>query len=87
MDTAALQRVLTDLRFCRHMAFEGPTGTGSDARIENLYARRGTVSPIICFAGHTDVVPTGNSEAWSSAPFGRLSGDGLLSVRTPVPWT
>ena len=83
MDT--LQRVLTDLGFtCRRMAFEGPSATGSDARIENLYARRGTASPNLCFAGHTDVVPTGNAEAWSSGPFEAEVRDGLLYGRGAV---
>ncbi|MES2860098.1 MAG: succinyl-diaminopimelate desuccinylase [Pseudomonadota bacterium] len=80
-----LERVLTDLGFtCRRMAFEGPTGVGSDARIENLYARRGTASPNLCFAGHTDVVPTGEAAAWSSGPFEAEVKDGLLYGRGAV---
>lgn len=83
MDT--LQRVLTDLGFtCRRMAFEGPTGTGPDARIENLYARRGTASPNLCFAGHTDVVPTGAAEGWSADPFAAEVRDGVLYGRGAV---
>ncbi len=83
MDT--LQRVLTDLGFtCRRMAFEGPSGTGADARIENLYARRGTASPNLCFAGHTDVVPTGAVEGWSSNPFEAEIRDGILYGRGAV---
>ena len=47
MDT--LQRALEGLGFaCRRMRF---------GEIENLYARRGTAGPNLCFAGHTDVVP------------------------------
>jgi succinyl-diaminopimelate desuccinylase len=83
MDT--LQRVLTELGFaCRRMAFEGPTGEGRDARIENLYARRGTASPNLCFAGHTDVVPTGEAAAWSSGPFEAEVKDGILFGRGAV---
>jgi succinyl-diaminopimelate desuccinylase len=83
MDT--LERVLTGLGFtCRRMAFEGPTGVGSDARIENLYARRGTASPNLCFAGHTDVVPTGEAAAWSSGPFEAEVRDGILYGRGAV---
>ena len=37
--------------------------------VTNLWARRGTASPVLCFAGHTDVVPPGNESEWSSAPF------------------
>lgn len=38
--------------------------------VDNLYARYGTAAPHICFAGHTDVVPTGNAAAWAFDPFG-----------------
>ncbi len=80
-----LQRVLTDLGFqCRRMAFAGPTGVGADARIENLYARRGNGSPNLCFAGHTDVVPTGEHTAWTSGPFEAEVKDGLLYGRGAV---
>lgn len=80
-----LQRHLTALGFtCRRMAFEGPGGTGADARIENLYARRGTASPNLCFAGHTDVVPTGPVEGWSAQPFEAEVKDGVLYGRGAV---
>ena len=80
-----LERRLTALGFtCRRLAFEGPGGTGADARIENLYARRGTASPNLCFAGHTDVVPTGPSEQWSSRPFEAEVRDGVLYGRGAV---
>ena len=59
-----LERHLTALGFtCRRLTFEGPGGTGDQARIENLYARRGTAGPNLCFAGHTDVVPVGDVAA------------------------
>src|SRR5690606_20242314 len=65
-----LQRILEGLGFiCRRMPFEGPGGEGVHARIENLYARRGTASPNLCFAGHTDVVPTGAEAGWTADPF------------------
>lgn len=80
-----LERTLTALGFtCRRLAFGDPGGVGANARIENLYARRGTASPNLCFAGHTDVVPTGSSEAWSSAPFGAEVKDGVLYGRGAV---
>ena len=37
--------------------------------VDNLYARYGKATPNFCFAGHTDVVPTGPVEEWSANPF------------------
>jgi len=80
-----LERTLTGLGFtCRRLVFSGPSGEGRDAPIENLYARRGTASPNLCFAGHTDVVPTGAATAWSSAPFAAEVRDGVLYGRGAV---
>lgn len=80
-----LERHLTALGFaCRRLSFEGPGGVGVHARIENLYARRGTASPNLCFAGHTDVVPTGPSDQWSSQPFNAEVRDGVLYGRGAV---
>ncbi|CAN5371640.1 succinyl-diaminopimelate desuccinylase [soil metagenome] len=80
-----LQRVLEGLGFtCRRMPFEGPGGEGVHARIENLYARRGTASPNLCFAGHTDVVPTGAAAGWSADPFLAEVRDGVLFGRGAV---
>jgi succinyl-diaminopimelate desuccinylase len=52
--------------------------------IHNLYARRGNGSPNLCFAGHTDVVPTGAAEAWSFDPFSATLRDGALCGRGAV---
>lgn len=49
--------------------------------VENLWLRRGTEDPIFCFAGHTDVVPTGPLAAWDSPPFEPQIRDGLLYGR------
>ena len=49
--------------------------------VTNLWARRGTAAPLLCFAGHTDVVPTGPREAWSSDPFAPVERDGYLYGR------
>ncbi len=49
--------------------------------IENLYARIGTGSPCLVFAGHTDVVPPGDAAAWRHDPFGGTVADGLLYGR------
>lgn len=49
--------------------------------VSNLWARRGTAAPLLCFAGHTDVVPTGPVEQWASDPFVPTLRDGLLYGR------
>jgi succinyl-diaminopimelate desuccinylase len=49
--------------------------------VENLWLRRGSAGPVFCFAGHTDVVPTGPLTAWESAPFQPEIRDGLLYGR------
>ncbi|MEO8307945.1 MAG: succinyl-diaminopimelate desuccinylase [Pseudomonadota bacterium] len=56
--------------------------------VENFWARRGTQGPVLCFAGHTDVVPTGPLEEWHSDPFkptvvdGRLYGRGAADMKS-----
>ncbi len=71
MDVA--QGALEALGFlCRRMRF---------GEIENLYARRGTARPNLCFAGHTDVVPAGDEGAWTHAPFEAAKVDGVLYGR------
>lgn len=47
----------------------------------NLWARRGAAGPLLCFAGHTDVVPTGPLDAWDSDPFTPTIRDGVLYGR------
>ena len=46
--------------------------------VTNLWARRGASSPVVCFAGHTDVVPTGPLSEWHSDPFVPTVRDGKL---------
>ena len=68
-----LQKALESLGFaCRRLRF---------GEIENLYARYGTQSPNLCFAGHTDVVPVGDAGAWKHDPFAGAVEDGLLIGR------
>ena len=49
--------------------------------VTNLWARRGAAAPLLCFAGHTDVVPTGPLDQWHSDPFVPTLRDGLLYGR------
>ena len=71
-----LEQALTALGFrCRRMRF---------GEIENLYARYGEAAPNLCFAGHTDVVPVGDADAWTSGPFGGEVKAGVLYGRGAV---
>ena len=49
--------------------------------VDNLWARRGNEGPVLCFAGHTDVVPTGPLAQWNSPPFEPTIRDGFLYGR------
>ena len=49
--------------------------------VANLWARRGDDGPVLCFAGHTDVVPTGPREEWRTDPFAPTVLDGMLHGR------
>jgi succinyl-diaminopimelate desuccinylase len=83
---AVLERALTALGFtCTRLAFDsgGP-------RIENLYARLGTAAPNFGFAGHTDVVPPGDTATWRFDPFaatvdsGTLFGRGAADMKSAI---
>lgn len=49
--------------------------------VTNLWARRGDASPVLCFAGHTDVVPPGDEAEWNTDPFEPIFKDGMLYAR------
>lgn len=49
--------------------------------VENLWALHGEGGPVLCFAGHTDVVPTGPREEWHTDPFEPVVRDGMLYGR------
>jgi len=68
-----LEKRLAPLGFrCERMASNG---------VDNLWARRGTASPLLVFAGHTDVVPAGPLEHWQSDPFTPTIREGVLYGR------
>jgi succinyl-diaminopimelate desuccinylase len=58
--------------------------------VTNLWARRGGAHPVVCFAGHTDVVPTGPLSEWHSDPFvptirdGKLYGRGAADMKSSI---
>jgi succinyl-diaminopimelate desuccinylase len=76
-DDAGCLDILIDL--LRPLGFE--CDKISSGGVDNLWARRGSASPLICFAGHTDVVPTGPVEHWTSDPFVPAIRDGVLYGR------
>lgn len=70
---ALMQERLAPLGF----RFETVTSNG----VTNLWARRGDTHPVVCFAGHTDVVPSGPLDQWYSDPFVPTIRDGILYGR------
>ncbi len=76
-DDAGCQQVLADR--LRPLGFTiEPIVCGE---VTNLWARRGTAHPLLCFAGHTDVVPTGPLPEWNSDPFVPVERDGKVYAR------
>lgn len=72
-----LAKVLEEIGFtCHHLPF----GEGAE-RVPNLFARIGSGSPHICYGGHTDVVPPGPLDKWTSGPFDPQIRDGVLYGR------
>lgn len=76
-DDAGCQTVLSERLAA--LGFECDTLVFGD--VTNLWARRGSGSPILCFAGHTDVVPPGDLAEWSSDPFVPTEIDGVIYGR------
>lgn len=76
-----LEGALKPLGFTCHRLTFSDEGTPD---VENLYARYGTEGPVFCFAGHTDVVPVGDADAWRFDPFGAEISDGYLYGRGAV---
>ncbi len=78
---------LTPLGFeCHDLTFDDPAGEPT----RNVYARLGTEGPNFCWAGHTDVVPPGDLDDWTSDPFapeirdGKLYGRGACDMKCAV---
>lgn len=63
------------------MYFGDKNDTGRNAEVKNLWARRGNTAPVVCFLGHTDVVPVGNVNDWRFDPFVPTIADGYLFAR------
>jgi succinyl-diaminopimelate desuccinylase len=92
----SLSSVTPDDKGCQRRLIEllAPLGftceTIQSGNVTNLWARRGTARPLLVFAGHTDVVPTGPREQWKSDPFvpsqrdGKLYGRGAADMKTSI---
>jgi succinyl-diaminopimelate desuccinylase len=85
-DDKGCQQRLIDLLAPLGFVCETITSNG----VTNLWARRGTASPVFVFAGHTDVVPTGPLAQWASQPFvpthrdGKLYGRGAADMKASI---
>jgi succinyl-diaminopimelate desuccinylase len=92
----ALPSVTPDDKGCQQRLTEllAPLGFVCESivsgNVSNLWARRGNTQPLVVFAGHTDVVPTGPLEQWSTPPFqpterdGKLYGRGAADMKTSI---
>ena len=76
-DDAGCQQILASR--LEALGFQCETMQFND--VTNLWAKRGDAAPQLCFAGHTDVVPPGNLDAWQTDPFEPVHDDGLLYGR------
>ena len=72
---------------CQEVMIERLAATGFKVErlrygsVDNFWATHGTSAPVLCFAGHTDVVPAGPLEEWRSNPFTPAIRDGVLYGR------
>jgi succinyl-diaminopimelate desuccinylase len=79
-----------DLLAARLQAVGFDCETLTFGEVKNLWARRGTAGPLLVFAGHTDVVPTGPLDRWDSPPFipterdGNLYGRGAADMKSSI---
>ena len=76
-DDAGCQEILA--RRLQALGFECETMQFGD--VTNLWARRGVAGPMLCFAGHTDVVPPGADDDWDTDPFEPVTKDGYIYGR------
>ena len=86
-DLIARPSITPDDAGCQDMLIERLQAIGFECEtmvfddVTNLWARRGSAAPLLAFAGHTDVVPTGPLEQWHSNPFEPEIRDGVLYGR------
>jgi succinyl-diaminopimelate desuccinylase len=76
-EDAGCQEMMADI--LKPLGFEIEDLTFADTK--NIWARRGTEGPLFCFAGHTDVVPSGPEHNWQTPPFEATEKDGYIHGR------
>jgi succinyl-diaminopimelate desuccinylase len=87
IDLIAQPSVTPDDCDCQNLMIERLGAIGFKAEklrfgeVDNFWARRGDSGPVLCFAGHTDVVPTGPVDNWQHHPFEPKIEDGMLCGR------
>ena len=87
IELLSIDSVTPDDKGCQQLICERLKPLGFDCEfmqfgeVTNLWARKGTTAPVLAFAGHTDVVPTGPLDAWHSDPFKPEIRDGFLYAR------
>lgn len=72
---------LQNIGFDSEFLYFGEGETGHNATVKNLWTRRGKSAPLVCFLGHTDVVPVGDKTHWRFDPFCPTVDNGLLYAR------
>ena len=94
IDLIARQSVTPEDGGCQQLMMERLAAVGFRTErmdfgsVQNFWATHGSGSPVLCFAGHTDVVPTGPLEEWRTEPFkptvldGRLYGRGAADMKS-----
>ena len=76
-EDAGCQDMMADI--LKPLGFEIEDLTFDDTK--NIWARKGTEGPVFCFAGHTDVVPSGPEQNWQTPPFEATEKDGFIHGR------
>lgn len=96
MELIARASVTPEDNGCQQLMTEKLAGAGFTVEhlrygdVDNFWAKRGDSGPVLCFAGHTDVVPPGPAEEWHSDPFapeirdGRLFGRGAADMKAAL---
>jgi len=89
-DDGGCQKIIAERLSAIGFTVESMNFSDEHGEVHNFWARRGSAQPCLVFAGHTDVVPTGDPDHWQSAPFtpternGFLYGRGAADMKTSL---